>query len=87
MKNCFQKAAFAVSDSDCEEPVLTLDDQDQPDPEFWAAVEDAFGSQELSEYDSLDNALVSTEQLTDEDIVAQVHGGPTADQEVDEEEE
>lgn len=44
--------------------------EDQIDPGVWSAVKEAFGSQQFSDYVTVDNDLVSAEQLTDEEIVA-----------------
>ncbi|KAH7964325.1 hypothetical protein HPB51_027434 [Rhipicephalus microplus] len=61
--------------------------EDQPDPGVWSAVEEAFGSQQFSDYVTADDDLVSSEQLTDEEIVAQIRQGPNAEQEEEQNEE
>ncbi|KAH8037522.1 hypothetical protein HPB51_011906 [Rhipicephalus microplus] len=83
VKNCFRKAGFRV-DSDCTD---CLPQEDQPDPGVWSAVEEAFGSQQFSEYVTADDDLVSSEQLTDEEIVAQIRQVPNAEQEEEQNEE
>lgn len=83
IKNCFRKAGFLLSDR--EELDCGLDDADQPDPAMWAAAEEAFGQQDFSAYVEADAELVSTEEITDQEIVAQVRKIPAADQELDEE--
>ncbi|KAG0417517.1 hypothetical protein HPB47_005545 [Ixodes persulcatus] len=83
IKNCFQKAGFVFNES--EEPVPLVDNPDEPEPGFWEAVEKAFGSEDFSDYVNIDADVVSTEQLTDEEIVAQVRGLSTCDQEEGEE--
>ncbi|KAL3242573.1 hypothetical protein MRX96_021018 [Rhipicephalus microplus] len=55
VKNCFRKAGFRV-DSDC---TGCLPQEDQPDPGVWSAVEEAFGSQQFSEYVTADDDLTS----------------------------
>ncbi|KAL3260059.1 hypothetical protein MRX96_016531 [Rhipicephalus microplus] len=77
VKNCFRKAGFRV-DSDCTD---CLPQEEQPDPGVWSAVEEAFGSQQFSDYGTADDDLVSSEQLTDEEIVAQIRQVPNAEQE------
>ncbi|KAM7298277.1 tigger transposable element-derived protein 6-like [Ixodes scapularis] len=77
IKNCFRKAGF----DDSEEPVPLVDNPDEPEPGFWGAVKKAFGSEDFSDYVNVDADVVSTEQLTDEGIVAQVRGVSTCDQE------
>ncbi|KAL3214375.1 hypothetical protein MRX96_051495 [Rhipicephalus microplus] len=83
VKNCFRKAGFQV-DSDCTD---CLPQEDQPDPGVWSAVEEAFGSQQFSDYVTVDDDLVSSEQLTDEEIVAQIRQVPNAEQEEERNEE
>lgn len=83
VKNCFRKAGFRV-DSDCTD---CLPQEDQPDPGVWSAVEEAFGSQQFSDYVTADDDLVSSEQLTDEEIVAQIRQVPNAEQEEEQNEE
>ncbi|KAH8010147.1 hypothetical protein HPB51_025418 [Rhipicephalus microplus] len=61
--------------------------EDQPDPGVWSAVEEAFGSQQFSDYVTADHDLVSSEQPTDEEIVAQIHQVPNAEQEEEQNEE
>lgn len=61
--------------------------EDQPDPGVWSAVEEAFGSQQFSDYITADDDLVSSEQLTDEEIVAQIRQAPNAEQEEEQNEE
>ncbi|KAL3198113.1 hypothetical protein MRX96_014547 [Rhipicephalus microplus] len=82
VKNCFRKAGFRV-DSDCTD---CLPQKDQPDPGVWFAVEEAFGSQQFSDYVTADDDLVRSEQLTDEEIVAQIRQVPNAEQEEQNEE-
>ncbi|KAH7931701.1 hypothetical protein HPB51_029729 [Rhipicephalus microplus] len=76
VKNCFRKAGFRV-DSDCTD---CLPQEDQPDPGVWSVVEEAFGSQQFSDYVTAYDDLVSSEQLTDEEIVAQIRQVPNAEQ-------
>ncbi|KAL3193858.1 hypothetical protein MRX96_000145 [Rhipicephalus microplus] len=45
-----------------------------------SAVEEAFGSQQFSDYITVDDDLVSSELLTDEEIVAQFHSVPNTEQ-------
>ncbi|CAN8030428.1 unnamed protein product [Ixodes persulcatus] len=61
IKNCFRTAGFIFNDS--EKPVPLVDNPDKP--EFWEAVEKAFGSEDFSDYVNIDVDVVSTEQLTD----------------------
>ncbi|KAG0442145.1 hypothetical protein HPB47_015773 [Ixodes persulcatus] len=82
-RNCFRKAAFVFNNS--EEPVPLVDNPDEPEPGFREAVEKAFRSEEFSDYVNVGADVVSTEQLTDEEIVAQVRGLSTWDQEEGEE--
>ncbi|KAL3216321.1 hypothetical protein MRX96_006504 [Rhipicephalus microplus] len=67
--------------------VQVLSTEDQPDPGVWSAVEEAFGSQQFSDYVTADDDLVSSEQLTDEEIVAQIRQVPNAEQEEEQNEE
>ncbi|KAH7961967.1 hypothetical protein HPB52_013793 [Rhipicephalus sanguineus] len=83
IKNCFRKAGFQV-DSDCTD---CLPQEDQPNPGVWSAVEEAFGSQQFSDYVTADDDLVSSEQLTDEEIVALIRQAPNAEQEEEQNEE
>ncbi|KAH8042288.1 hypothetical protein HPB51_021372 [Rhipicephalus microplus] len=83
VKNCFRKAGFRV-DSDCTD---CLPQEDQPDPGVWSAGEEAFGSQQFSDYVTADDDLVSSEQLTDEEIVARIRQVPNAEQEEEQNEE
>ncbi|KAL3227322.1 hypothetical protein MRX96_048799 [Rhipicephalus microplus] len=62
--------------TDCTDP-LPL--EGQPDPSVWSAVEETFGSQQFSDYVTVDDDLVSSEQLTDEGIVARIRSVPNAD--------
>ncbi|KAL1443875.1 hypothetical protein MTO96_030147 [Rhipicephalus appendiculatus] len=59
----------------------------QPDPSVWSAVKEAFGSQQFSDYVTVDDDLVSSEQLTDEEIVAQIRRVPNAEQQDEDENE
>ncbi|KAL3187376.1 hypothetical protein MRX96_025448 [Rhipicephalus microplus] len=59
----------------------------QPDPSVWSAVKDASGSQQFSDYVTVDDDLVSSEQLTDEEIVVQIRSVPNADQQDEDENE
>ncbi|KAH8033605.1 hypothetical protein HPB51_014511 [Rhipicephalus microplus] len=59
----------------------------QPDPSVWSAVEEAFGSQQFSNYVTADDDLVSSEQLIDEEIVARICSVPNAEQQDEDENE
>ncbi|KAH7987856.1 hypothetical protein HPB51_026520 [Rhipicephalus microplus] len=58
----------------------------QPDPSVWSAVEEAFGSKLFPNYVTVDE-LVSSQQLTDEEIVAQIRSVPNAEQQDEDENE
>ncbi|KAH8020151.1 hypothetical protein HPB51_025032 [Rhipicephalus microplus] len=51
--------------SDCTD---SLPLEGQPDPSVWSAVEEAFGSQQFSDYVAVDDDLVSSEQLAAQDV-------------------
>ncbi|KAL3216242.1 hypothetical protein MRX96_006432 [Rhipicephalus microplus] len=59
----------------------------QPDPSVWSAVEEALGSQQFSNYVTVDDDLVTSEQLTDEEIVARIRSVPNARQQDEDENE
>lgn len=84
IKNCFRKAGFVLGDGEDLDCVVA--DSDGPDPRMWAAAEEAFGQQDFAAYVDADSELVSTEEITDEEILAQVANVPV-DHELDEDEE
>lgn len=84
IKNCFRKAGLALEDG--SELDHVVEDADQPDPGMWAAAEEASGQQDFSAYVNADSELVSTEEITDDEIVAQVTNVPAV-HEPDEDEE
>ncbi|KAH7969826.1 hypothetical protein HPB52_022347 [Rhipicephalus sanguineus] len=84
VKARYRSRVAELGDSDCTDP-LPL--EDQIDPGVWSAVEEAFGSQQFSDYVTVDNDLVNAEQLTDEEIVAQIRKVPNEEQQADDENE
>nr|XP_037275623.1 zinc finger protein 287-like [Rhipicephalus microplus] len=73
-----------VNGLDCTDPSPL---EGQPDPSVWSAVEEALGSQQFSNYVTVDDDLVTSEQLTDEEIVARIRSVPNARQQDEDENE
>uniref|UniRef100_A0A147BDF0 Putative tick transposon n=1 Tax=Ixodes ricinus TaxID=34613 RepID=A0A147BDF0_IXORI len=85
IRNCFRKAGFCREDDAPTTP--SAEPQEPCVPTVWPQIQEAFGAEDFADFVSFDDDVVNTEDLTDDEIVAQVRNCSDPQSEEDSSEE
>ncbi|KAG0433519.1 hypothetical protein HPB47_019824 [Ixodes persulcatus] len=85
IRNCFRKAGFCREDDAPTTP--SAEPQEPCVPTVWPQIQEAFGAEDFADFVSFDDDVVNNEELTDDEIVAQVRNCSDPQSEEDSSEE